>query len=95
MAITKGSSELKYGRRLLPHILDHKASTDSEQEAFQLPRSTNPDDGWKSVTFKELANAVNHVARMLLDTFGKPQTSFPTIAYVGPNDARYIVSSVL
>ncbi|KAH8652129.1 hypothetical protein BX600DRAFT_386479 [Xylariales sp. PMI_506] len=82
---------MEYGKRLLSDIVDSTASAQPDREAFQTPRSNNPADGWKSVTYRDLANAVNYVAHVLLKTCGPPQTSFPTIAYIGSNDARYII----
>lgn len=82
----------KYGRRLIPNIVDDKARHHPEQEAFQIPRSSDPSDGWQAVTWKAYANAINYAARRLLDVCGQPaKDTFPTIAYIGPNDARYVV----
>ncbi|KAI1349456.1 hypothetical protein F5Y01DRAFT_289187 [Xylaria sp. FL0043] len=80
-----------YGRRLLPHVVDDIARREPERECFSYPRSSNPKDGWKVVTFKQYANAINHVARKIIANCGTPSTKFPTIAYIGPNDVRYIV----
>ncbi|KAI2602180.1 acetyl-CoA synthetase-like protein [Hypoxylon sp. NC1633] len=89
---TNGSTRRDYGRRLLPHVIDELAHEDPGREAFSAPRSANPKDGWKTFTFKELANAVNHIAQWIVDTCGPPSAgTFPTLAYLGPNDARYIV----
>lgn len=42
-----------------------------------------------------MANAVNRCAHRIVDICGKPEEgSFPTIAYIGPNDARYIVMMI-
>lgn len=87
-----GSSKPKRERRLMPHIIDRIAKEDPTREAFSVPRSENPKDGWKVVTFKDYANAVNRVAHRIVERCGTPPSgSFPTIAYIGPNDARYVV----
>lgn len=87
-----GSSE--YGRRLVPNVIDEAAHETPEREAFSIPRSTNPGDGWRVVTFKDYANAINRCCHMIVERCGKaPEGTFPTIAYIGPNDARYYVSS--
>ncbi|KAI0177636.1 nonribosomal peptide synthetase [Pestalotiopsis sp. NC0098] len=83
------------GKRLIPHIIDDFAQNEPNREAFQIPRSANVQDGWKVVTFKEFANAVNHAAHRITEICGKPEKgTFPTIAYIGPNDARYVVMMV-
>lgn len=85
---TNGSSK----RRLVPNIIDELAKTDPEREAFSIPRSSDPKDGWKAVTFRDYANAINRAAHRLVETCGVASPgSFPTIAYIGPNDARYVV----
>ncbi|KAI1103844.1 acetyl-CoA synthetase-like protein [Jackrogersella minutella] len=89
---TNGFSKPEYGRRLIPNIIDGYAKKDPAREAFSVPRSSDPKDGWKVVTFKEYANAVNRAAHRIIETCGTPSPgSFPTVAYIGPNDARYMV----
>lgn len=88
-SVTKST---KYGHRLIPDILDEKASAYPQQEAFQIPHSTDPKDGSRVVTWHEYANAVNYVAWRMFEIGGQPEEGvFPTIAYIGPNDARYVV----
>lgn len=82
-----------YGHRLIPHIIDDNARDQPEKEVFQVPNSSDPKDGWRVVTWKEYAHAINHVAQRIIETCGQPDAdSFPAIAYIGPNDARYVVS---
>lgn len=84
-----------YGRRLLPTIIDQVAGQDPTRECLQIPRSSQPSDGWRTVTWKDMANGVNRCAHRIVELWGKPQEgSFPTIAYIGPNDARYIVMMI-
>ncbi|KAI3319504.1 nonribosomal peptide synthetase [Xylariaceae sp. AK1471] len=81
-----------YGRRLLPHLVDDIAHREPQRECFSVPRSSDPKDGWKPVTFKQYANAINRVAHRIIHVCGHPPANtFPTIAYIGPNDARYVV----
>lgn len=81
------------GKRLIPHIIDQLALEDPERECFSVPRSSDPKDGWKPLTFKALANAINRCCHKIIEHCGKaPEKAFPTITYIGPNDARYHVS---
>lgn len=83
------------GKRLIPHIIDDFARNEPEREAFKIPNSANAQDGWRVVTWKEYANGVNHVAHRITEICGKPEKgTFPTIAYIGPNDARYVIMMV-
>ncbi|CAN8099936.1 unnamed protein product [Discula destructiva] len=85
--------ELPYGKRLLPTIVDQVSVQDPTRECFQIPRSSNIEDGWRVITWKDMANAVNRAAHRIVDLCGKPEPkSFPTIAYIGPNDIRYVVT---
>lgn len=79
----------KYGERLIVNIVDERAQNEPDREWALIPNSSNPKDGWRKITYKQAANAINRVAHKLASTTGVPQTGeFPTVAYVGPNDAR-------
>ncbi|KAJ4413894.1 putative NRPS-like protein biosynthetic cluster [Gnomoniopsis sp. IMI 355080] len=82
----------EYGHRLIPQVIDDIAAEDPLREAFQFPRTEDPKDGWDTITFENYANAINRCAWMIIETCGKStEGSFPTIAYIGPQDARYVV----
>lgn len=76
--------------RLLPHIVDEIAASEPSRPFQYQPRSNKAEDGWVPVTYKEFANAINHVAHIVSKTVKQNSTEeFPTFAYVGPNDVRY------
>ncbi|KAI1827661.1 hypothetical protein F4861DRAFT_329213 [Xylaria intraflava] len=84
--------EQSFGRRLIPHVIDEIARGQPDRECFSIPRSANPRDGARAVTFYDYANAINHTAHVILEKCGSPPVdSIPTIAYIGPNDVRYVV----
>ncbi|KAK4096402.1 acetyl-CoA synthetase-like protein [Parathielavia hyrcaniae] len=57
-----------------------------------VPNSSNPKDGWKKITYKQAAIAVNRVAHKLVKSTGLlAKGEFPTVAYIGPSDVRYLV----
>ncbi|AEO60450.1 hypothetical protein MYCTH_2309658 [Thermothelomyces thermophilus ATCC 42464] len=81
-----------YGKRLLVNIVDERAETEPNREWVSIPTSSNPKDGWKKITYRQAANAVNRVAHKLVSSTGRPKEGeFPTVAYIGPNDVRYVV----
>lgn len=85
-------NNVPYGKRLVPNIIDQVASQDPDRECIQIPRSSVASDGWRIITWKDLANGVNRCAHKIVELFGKPEEgSFPTIAYIGVNDARYLI----
>lgn len=90
---TRTTANDAYGKRLIPHIIDHKASEEPQKECFQIACSSLPQDGWRTITFRQFANAINKCCHLIIAQCGQPKRdTFPTIAYIGPNDARYLVS---
>jgi acyl-CoA synthetase (AMP-forming)/AMP-acid ligase II len=91
-------SPTPYGRRLIVNIVDERARTSPDREWISVPRSSSPSDGWKPITYAEAANAINRVAHKIKETLPadafSDQNDFPTIAYIGPNDARYLVMTL-
>ncbi len=87
------SVQHEYGRRLLHNVVDQVAVSDPGRSLAFIPRSNEPKDGWKPVTYGEVANAVNYVAHEICKAAKDiPKNDvFPTVAYIGPNDIRYLV----
>ena len=82
----------QYGKRLIVNIIDETAEKDPDRQFLAIPRSSDPKDGWRDITFREFANVVNRFAHRIVETFGEaPPKTFPTFAYIGPNDVRYVV----
>lgn len=79
-----------YGSRLLPTVVDETAKSHPDLPYAHVPISSNVGDGFKSVSFSDLATATNHLAAWISETLGR-STSFETIAYMGPGDLRYVV----
>lgn len=81
------------GRRLIPHIIDKNAAAKPDAECFQVPRSAEPRDGWEVITWKQFARAIDTIAHGIVKECGLAEIGkFPAIAYIGLNDARYVVS---
>ncbi|GKZ23398.1 putative NRPS-like protein biosynthetic cluster [Aspergillus brasiliensis] len=74
--------------QLLPHIVDHYAKVKPDAIYAEYPVSLmSYDDGYRPITFKAFANAINGVAWWLTEKLGPGDGE--TLAYVGPNDLRY------
>ncbi|KAI3530550.1 L-aminoadipate-semialdehyde dehydrogenase [Colletotrichum filicis] len=83
------------GQRTFPSIIDERATYEPNLTCFSTPYTSEPRDGWRIVTYRDFANAINYIAHFLLDNCGVPApNTFPTIAYIGPNDARYCIMTV-
>ena len=76
-------------KQLLPNIVDGMARARPEALYAETPASySSYDSGYLKITYRDLANAVNGIAWLLLEKLG-PGHDFETIAYVGPNDLSY------
>ena len=74
---------------LLPHTVDHLAEVSPSAPYALYPNSpTTYNDGYRTVTYKDFANAINGFAWWLKEHLG-PTKDFEVLAYIGPNDVRY------
>ncbi|KAF2501326.1 acetyl-CoA synthetase-like protein [Lophium mytilinum] len=80
-----------YGRRLVISVIDAIVKSTPERPWASIP--LNDDDlseGFRDLSFAQLATAINAAAWWLHETIGKaPSGEFPTVAYLGPRDLRY------
>ena len=83
----------EYGRRLMVNLLDERAATEPDREWISVPKTDDPADGWKPITYAQGAKSVNQLAHKIANfTHHSPvEGDFPTIAFIGPNDIRYLV----
>jgi thioester reductase-like protein len=73
---------------LLPHIVDHYAQFKPDQIYAEYPRSPiSYDEGFRPISYRAFANAINGIAWWLAETLG--QGNGEALAYIGPNDIRY------
>jgi acyl-CoA synthetase (AMP-forming)/AMP-acid ligase II len=74
---------------LLPNVVDRLAETSPDAPYALYPNAPNTyDHGYRTVTYKEFANAINGLAGWLKENLG-PSENFDVVAYMGPNDVRY------
>ncbi|PVI00997.1 acetyl-CoA synthetase-like protein [Periconia macrospinosa] len=75
--------------QLVPKIVDHVASIKPDAPYALYPNSPlTYDQGYRTVSYKDFANAINGIAWWLHNTLG-PGTHSEVLAYIGPNDVRY------
>ena len=77
---------------LLPTLIDNRAYSDPDKLycAYIEPNHTSVEEGLRTVTYGQFANAVNRCAWWLKKEIGNGQ-NFETLAYVGPSDIRYAI----
>ncbi|CAD6582894.1 MAG: hypothetical protein ASARMPRED_001098 [Alectoria sarmentosa] len=84
-----GAPSLQFTGDLVPHLVDKRAALTPDTVYSEYPVSTlTYDEGYRKITYRDFANAINGAARWLVDTLG-PGKDFETLAYIGPNDIRY------
>lgn len=80
-----------YGERLIVQVVDELARKTPERIYATITRSPYEiTEGFRDVTIREFANAVNCAAWWIDGQFGLSKT-FDVIAYIGISDIRYAV----
>lgn len=78
-------------KQLLNHIVDDLAQTRPESVWAKVPSyESNYSGGYRKITYKMMANAINGLAWWIIDNLGASST-FETLAYFGRWDPRYII----
>ena len=80
----------KYGRRLIPTLVDEMAASNPDHVYASIPRNQDFSGGFDDVTSRNLARAVNRAAFWIEHNLGK-SIDFETIAYLGPSKAGILV----
>lgn len=84
-----------YGKRLIVSLIDQYAADEPEKLYASVPRNEEDlSQGFKDITYSQLANAINHASWWLESTLGKSYGNFETFAYVGPKDLMYPILAV-
>ena len=79
------------GRRLLPVLIDRIAQIDPEKPYISLARTSNPQEGFKDITFGVFARAINRCSWWIEANLGRG-LEFPTIfTYLEPQDLRHTI----
>ncbi|KAK6598613.1 nonribosomal peptide synthetase [Botrytis cinerea] len=88
-AINGAGAPVPQAKTLLVHIVDHMAKTKPQALYAEFPTSpVTYDEGFRRVTYKDFANAINGVAWCLHDNLGAGK-ELETLAYIGPNNLIY------
>ncbi|KAF2034777.1 acetyl-CoA synthetase-like protein [Setomelanomma holmii] len=86
----KSSGTAPYGQRLLPVTIDEIAKNDPNRIAFSFPRSSELSAGFRDVSFRTFANAIDKTARFIQKEIGRNST-FETVLYMGYPDIRHFI----
>lgn len=77
-----------YGARLLPQVVDEYARIDPNRVYASISLYANISQGFRDVTMKDMARAVNSMAWWIKDHLGL-RNDFETVGYIGISDLRY------
>ncbi|KAJ5774573.1 hypothetical protein N7457_009469, partial [Penicillium paradoxum] len=77
-------------KRLLAPTVDESAEKNPLQRFAVIPRGSEVSNGFRELSIKDLAQAVNYMCWWIEDTIGPAQCP-ETLAYMGANDARYFI----
>jgi acyl-coenzyme A synthetase/AMP-(fatty) acid ligase len=69
-------------------VIDERARDNHKRPYASIPNSNNVKDGFRDITYRTFANAINRCAIWLKDEIGI-STSFEAMVYIGPADLRY------
>ena len=81
---------MAYGKRLLPSVVDEQSKADPERVIYSYSTAADPSKGFRDVTTRAFANAVNKMALLLMASLGNP-SDFEVIGYIGPSDIRFAI----
>ncbi|OAL49441.1 acetyl-CoA synthetase-like protein [Pyrenochaeta sp. DS3sAY3a] len=77
--------------KLLMQAMEEKAKWTPQDTIFRSPLANWEVSGYRTITWKQYINAVNKLAYWLDEKLGKATNGIETVAYFGPDDARYAI----
>ncbi|KAH9866909.1 hypothetical protein IAQ61_007498 [Plenodomus lingam] len=80
----------RYGRRLVPNIIDDNARNQPNRACFSIPKCDALEHGFRDITWRMYANAINKTAYFIEREIGR-STSFETVMYLGFPDIRCFI----
>ncbi|KAI5363992.1 Putative AMP-dependent synthetase/ligase, fatty acyl-coenzyme A reductase, NAD-binding protein [Septoria linicola] len=78
----------------LPLVVEELARDYPNNVWMKVPRDAELTQGWRDITYQELGNAVDGMARWMGRVFGIGRRDTDVAAYIGINDMRYAVAQV-
>jgi len=75
---------VRYGERLLPHIIEEEAAKRPGRILGMIPKSSDISKGWTKITAKALANSINLTSSWIKGQIVRTGAT-KTIAYIVSN----------
>lgn len=80
--------------KTLPKVLEELARDYPDSTWMNIPNDSELSQGYRAITYRELAAAVNGMTRWIGRLVGIGRRSTDIAAYIGTNDARYAVAQI-
>ena len=92
-AFTNAHFDRKNYQGVVPTAIDEIAQRTPNAVFASIPKTSNPVDGYKDVTYKLYADTIDRAA-LLLEESIKGKDHGDTIGYIGPSDLRYVILAI-
>ena len=79
--------------RLIPNAIDDRARLDPDSVWASTARTSDPRDGFRDITYRQYADAINRTALLLERPLGTEHVG-GTIGYIGGTDLRYPILTI-
>ncbi|CAK1358177.1 unnamed protein product [Cercospora beticola] len=91
--LSNGGHDLSHEVESLPLVLENLAREFPDNIWMKIPLDAELKKGWRDITYRELADAVDAMARWIVREFGIGNGQ-EAVAYIGINDMRYAVAQI-
>ncbi|KAF1965986.1 acetyl-CoA synthetase-like protein [Bimuria novae-zelandiae CBS 107.79] len=88
--VMESTTNVQYGKRLMPVMIDEISAKEPNRICFSFPRSIDLRAGFHDMTFQTFANSINKTARFIEREIGR-SSMFETVMYIGHPDVRYFI----
>ena len=83
------------GRRPLSHLIDTRSQYSHRRPFASIPRSGNVSDGYRDISYPLFANAIDRLARWMLQELGRPRTEDEALVYQATADLGHQVLTMV
>lgn len=91
--ITNGHSNRKDNLRVVPTAIDEIAQRTPNTVFASIPKTSDPVDGYRDVTYREYADTIDRAASLLEESI-RGLDHGEAIGYIGPSDLRYVILAI-
>jgi acyl-CoA synthetase (AMP-forming)/AMP-acid ligase II len=94
MTRNPATMQTRHGAKTVLEALDDLVRDHPQNTWWKVPKDVELVQGWRNITYAELAQAVDGMAKWIIATLGMGTKASDVVAYVGLNDVRYAVAQL-